>query len=137
VSDLSDLQKQVLDERAALLRAWSLQESRKPTTGDLATSWNDLASRGWDFGHESQSLLDASGQDNRGRGLLAELATMRTRFEAEGIGKEAMPTTPFDATPSLNPANKGMSFGGFLGELPPILLIVALFLVMQKTKGLR
>lgn len=134
MSDLTDLQTQVLDQRAALLRAWNVEQARKPTTGDTATAWNNLASRAWDFGHETQSILDASGQDNRGRTLLQELGAMRTRFETEGIGKEAMPTAPFPAAPGLDPSRQGPSLASFLQAAPPILLLVALFLL---TKGRR
>lgn len=126
--DLADLQRQVIDRRAELLRAYNVQIARAPLAGDTASAWSDLASRSWDYGHESFSYLNPSGQDDRGRKLLGELAAMRTRFEREGVGKDALPTTPPEYAPPVNPEHAhsfSASIFDFGSDVTTLLIAVA------------
>jgi hypothetical protein len=129
-SDLTDLQSQVLARRAELLRAWNYQVAQSTPPGTIASDWNDLSSRAWDFGHESQAWLTSASQDERGRALLRELYAMYQRFQTEKIGPSAMPTAPPPIPPSPNPANKAGDLPTLFGGIEQAIILGILLLVV-------
>lgn len=84
---------------------WNVATAKAPVP-NLAPVWTDLASRAWDFVHESASWLSPGAQDDRGRKLLQELYAMYETFTAQGVGVEAAPAEPPPVPASVNPANK-------------------------------
>ncbi|MCL2451097.1 MAG: peptidoglycan-binding protein [Polyangiaceae bacterium] len=101
-TDLKDLQRQVGDRRAELLRAHSFAVADKPIDPALEAKWQNLQSRAWDYIHESLSWIGAlkggagftNDQEARGRQLLAELADMHGAFVTAKVGPKAMPLAP-------------------------------------------
>jgi hypothetical protein len=132
VSDLSDLQAQVLARRAELLRAYNVQVAAKPTSASTSAAWNDLSSRAWDFSHESASWLNPTGQDDRGRKLLAELYAMFQRFKAEGIGLAAMPAVDPTPPPGIDPSHASEpTVASLFGDAESLAGLVVLALVLS------
>lgn len=104
------------------------------TSLDAATkaAWFDVAKRSVAFVSASVPMLgDVSALYNTGLALQTELSGWPARLTAAGCTN--VPVGPAPA-PAPAPQPAPFSFGNFLGELPPVLLVLGLFLLAKELK---
>jgi hypothetical protein len=103
---------------------------------DAATkaAWYDVAKRSVAFSSANVPILgDVSALYNTGLGLQTELAGWPARLKAAGCSNVPVGPAPAPA-PAPQPSGGGFSFGNFLGELPPVALIIGLVLLARQFK---